>query len=265
MRKIAFQILGSSSAGNCSVLRTPKCTVLIDAGFTGKKIAENLAELGLSLSDIDAIFFTHEHRDHCEGMRALSHESGIRFFANRGTAEQINLRFSRRIAWSLFETGTRFEFGDLRVTTFAIPHDAADPVGYVFECGETAGTAERVAWLTDCGKITGVVRRALADVDALVLEANYDERMLSNSGRPPNLIQRIRGSHGHLSNDAMSDFLREYENPRLQRLLLAHVSRECNAETLVCNASAGALGARRGLATFVDPFALLPAGAGWNF
>lgn len=265
MKKIAFQILGSSSSGNCSVLRTPNCTVLIDAGFTGKKISQNLAELGLRLSDIDAVFFTHEHNDHCAGICALSHESGIRFFANRGTAEAINYRFRRKFDWNIFETGTHFEFADLRVAPFAIPHDSAEPVGYVFECGETAGTAERVAWLTDCGKITGIVRRALTELDALVLEANYDDEMLSNSGRPLPLIQRIRSSHGHLSNDAMSEFLREYENPRLQRLLLAHVSRECNAETLVRTASAGALGARSGIASFVNPFEFLPAGAGWNF
>lgn len=265
MNKISFQILGSSSSGNCSVLRTPLSTVLIDAGFSGKKTSQYLGALGLSFSDIDAVFFTHEHSDHCDGARALSRCDGLQFFANRATAEQIDRKASRRIAWNFFETGTSFKFRDLRVTTFSIPHDAADPVGFVFAVGDSAGATERLAWLTDCGKITGVVRRAVADVNALVLESNYDGAMLANSGRPAYLIQRIRSSHGHLSNAAAAEFLSEYENPRLEKLLLAHVSRDCNTVPLVRESCDGALGSRGVCADVVDPMRFLQPGAGWGF
>lgn len=264
MKKLSFQILGSSSSGNCAVLRSPNCTLLIDAGFTGKKIKENLAVLGLSLRDIDAVFLTHEHTDHCAGMRALGNEEHLSFFANRLTAGGIERKFSRSFAWQFFQTGTTFEYRDLRVTTFPIPHDTNDPVGFVFSCGDSAGTTEKLAWVTDCGKITNPVRRAVADANALVLEANYDEKMLAASERPADLKARIRGTHGHLSNVAAAEFLRDYENSRLEHLMFAHVSRECNTCGIVDRVCVPALGDRKNCAVVVDPFAVLPENAGWG-
>ncbi|MBQ7332283.1 MAG: hypothetical protein IJW39_03435, partial [Opitutales bacterium] len=128
----------------------------------------------------------------------------------------------------------------------------------------TAGTTEKLAWVTDCGKITNPVRRAVADVNALVLESNYDEKMLDASGRPLELKARIRGTHGHLSNDAAAAFLREYENDRLEHVFFAHVSRECNACGNVERVCVPALGSRASCATVVDPFAFLPKNAGWG-
>lgn len=265
MSKISFQVIGSSSSGNCAVLRSPNCTVLIDAGFSGKKIKEGLATLGLSARDIDAVFFTHEHTDHCEGVRGLSRENHLCFFANRLAAEGIERKFKRSLEWQFFETGTEFEFCDLRVKTFAIPHDSSDPVGFVFSCGDTAGTTEKLAWVTDCGKITNVVRRAVSDVNTLVLEANYDDALLNASDRPIELKARIRGTHGHLSNTAAAEFLATYENNRLERVFLAHVSKECNHRDIIRDVCVSALGSRAGCASVVDPFSLLPADAGWGF
>jgi len=266
MKKISFQMIGSSSSGNCAVLRTPQSTVLIDAGFSGKKIKENLAELGLSLEKIDAIFFTHEHTDHCKGVSGLASAGNISFFANRATAEEIERKQKKKIDWLFFDTGTSFKFRDLVVSPFAIQHDSSDPVGFVFSCGESAGTTEKLGWVTDCGKMTNIVRHAVADVDALVLEANYDEKMLSESERPLELKARIRGSFGHLSNDAAADFLKNYRNKRLERLIFAHVSRECNACKIVAETCASAfVGASGTRSDVVDPFAMLPANAGWGF
>lgn len=265
MKKLSFQIIGSSSSGNCAVLRSPDCTVLVDAGLSGKKIANGLAALGMTLRDVDAVFFTHDHTDHCAGMRGIGGEEHLEFFANRLTAGAIDRRFDRRFRWQFFETGTSFDYCGLRVSAFPVPHDTNDPVGFVFSCGETPGTTEKIAWVTDCGKITNVVRRAVADADALVLEANYDEAMLSAAARPAGVKARIRGTHGHLSNDAAAEFLRDYENDRLEHLLLAHVSRECNARGIVEQACFGALGSRASRAAVVDPSAMLPENAGWGF
>lgn len=266
MSKFSFQILGSSSSGNCALLVSPQCRILIDAGFSALKIKKSLGDLGLSLRDIDAVFFTHEHTDHCAGMRGLAGENHLSFFANRATAGEIDRRSGKKIPWQFFETGDAFPFCDLRVKTFGIQHDSNDPVGFVFECGESAGTTEKLAWLTDCGKITNVVRNRVADVDTLVLEANYDEKMLDASQRPPELKRRIRGSFGHLSNDATADFLRDYENDRLSRVFFAHVSRECNSVEKVKNACVSALDLRTlRCAEVVDPFAILPANAGFGF
>lgn len=258
--KFKFQILGSSSGGNCAVLASDAGTILIDAGFTGKKIKDGLRTLGLSLGDIDAVFFTHEHRDHTAGVPGLSSAEHLRFFANRGTAREIERRYKRSLPWNYFESGDAFAFRDIRVTSFAIPHDSQDAVGYAFEIG-----GEKLVWLTDCGKVTNLVRRNLADADCLVLESNYDPVLLNRSDRPEELKNRIRGTHGHLSNAQCAEFLESYENSRLQTIFFAHISRECNSLDLVAETSLAAIGTRCGNANAVDPYAFLPSGAGFGF
>lgn len=255
-----FQILGSSSGGNCAVLMSDAGTLLIDAGFTGKKIKDGLKTLGLSLGQVDAVFFTHEHRDHTCGVPGLSSAEHLRFFANRGTAREIERRYTRTLPWNYFESGDAFDFRGIRVTTFAIPHDSQDAVGYAFEVGN-----EKLVWLTDCGKITNLVRQRLADTDYLVIESNYDPGMLNRSDRPEELKNRIRGSHGHLSNAQCTEFLESYENSRLKSVFFAHVSRECNDTGLVESTSLAAIAPRCGKASIVNPHAFLPEGAGFGF
>lgn len=258
--KFKFQILGSSSGGNCAVIASDAGTVLIDAGFTGKKIKDGLKTLGLAIGDIDAVFFTHEHRDHSLGVPGLSSAEHLRFFANRRTAREIEYRYKRTLSWNYFESGDAFDFRDMRITTFAIPHDSQDAVGYAFEIG-----GEKLVWLTDCGKITHLVRSNLADADHLVIESNYDPVMLNRSDRPEDLKNRIRGTHGHLSNAQCADFLGEYDNSRLQNLFFAHISRECNSLDLVKETSLAAIGTRCGNAAMVDPCAFLSPNAGFGF
>lgn len=258
--KFKFQILGSSSGGNCAVLSSNGGTILIDAGFSGKKIREGLKTLGLSIGQVDAVFFTHEHVDHSEGVRGLSSAEHLRFFANRKTAREIERRYERSLPWNYFASGDAFEFRDIRVKSFAILHDSEEAVGYAFEIG-----GEKLVWLTDCGKITHLVRHNLADADALVLESNYDPVLLNRSNRPEDLKERIRGSHGHLSNAQCAEFLESYENPRLQNIFFAHVSRECNTTELVAETALATIAPRCENAAVVDPHTFLPANAGFGF
>ncbi len=258
--KFKFQIIGSSSGGNCALLSSDAGNVLIDAGFTGKKIKDSLKTLGLTIGDIDAVFFTHEHRDHTAGVTGLSSASHLRFFANRATAQEIEYRYKRTLPWVHFNSGDRFAFRDMNVTTFAIPHDSQDAVGYAFEIG-----GEKLVWLTDCGKITTIVKHNLADADHLVIESNYDPVMLNRSDRPEDLKNRIRGTHGHLSNAQCAEFLNEYENPRLQNVFFAHISRECNTPDLVRETSLAAVKSRCARAVPVNPAVMLAPEAGFGF
>ena len=111
----AFHILGSSSSGNCSLLRTENSTVLIDAGFSGKRIEQMLAGVGESLNTIDAVFLTHEHSDHAQGIRGLSRRADLPIFANRDTAEAVQRKLSKEANWHLFQTGTTFRCRDIDV------------------------------------------------------------------------------------------------------------------------------------------------------
>lgn len=225
-------ILGSSSSGNCALLCTDECKVLIDAGFSARRIGEMLAAAGHSLETIDAIFLTHEHGDHCTGISGLGRWPGLKLFANRGTAQAVQRTLKHRPDWQVFETGSRFRFRDLEIESFSIPHDAIEPVGFIIAqgAGDLLSPRRSVAFVTDLGYAPELVRQRIRDVDVLVLEANYDHDLLKHDTRRPwSVKQRISGRHGHLSNEAARDLMASVERPAWRHVCLAHLSRDCNS------------------------------------
>lgn len=225
-------ILGSSSSGNCALLCTESCKILVDAGFSAKRIAGMLGAVGHSLDEIDAVFLTHEHGDHCTGVSGLGRWPGVKIFANRGTAEAVQRSLRHRPDWHLFETGGRFRFRDLEIESFAIPHDAMEPVGFVISqgAGDLFSPRCSVGFVTDLGYAPELVRQRIRDVDVLVLEANHDLALLrSDTKRPWSVKQRISGRHGHLSNEAACDLMASIERPAWRHVCLAHLSRDCNS------------------------------------
>ncbi len=228
---LRFKILGSSSRGNCALLITENCRVLIDAGFTAKRIGEMLEEAGESIDQLDAVFITHEHSDHIAGMRGLARYNNLPVFANHATAQAVQRPLKRALKWQMFETGSTFRFRDIEIETFSIPHDAYDPVGFVFSHGEDDlfSPRRKVAWVTDLGYVPELVRQKIRGVDILVVESNHCTDLLQRSDRPWSLKQRIAGRHGHLSNTATRELLLGMESPSWKHVFLAHLSGECNS------------------------------------
>ena len=121
-----FCNLYSGSSGNCSVIQTDNSKILVDAGMSCKKIDTALSSMNFSLADIDAIFITHEHSDHIQALSMISKKYSIPIYANKKTLENLNIDISDDIK-NTFKNNEKFEFKDLEVLPFSIPHDAADP------------------------------------------------------------------------------------------------------------------------------------------
>ena len=167
-----FQILGSSSGGNCALLQTGHTKVLVDVGFSAKRIACLLEAVGESLDTIDAVFLTHEHSDHAQGIRGLARRADLPVFANRDTADAVQAKATKPVNWKVFQTGTDFTFRDLKVRSFALPHDAYDPVGFTFNWGEDGDLftpTRSLAWVTDLRYVPEHVKEHIRHVHTLSL------------------------------------------------------------------------------------------------
>jgi phosphoribosyl 1,2-cyclic phosphodiesterase len=226
-----FTILGSGSRGNCAYLETDEVRLLIDAGFSGRQIRQRLATLGRSPESLTAILITHEHSDHVQGLAGLE-KLRLPIYCNRLTRDAIEAQMSIRLESRLFETGASFEIGDVAVESFTIPHDAQDPVGFLIR----TATAN-IGFLTDLGHATTLVLNRVKPANALVLEANYDVKLLQeDTKRPWSIKQRIAGRHGHLSNDDAATALQELISADLKHLYLGHLSQDCNRPELALSA-----------------------------
>lgn len=224
-----LRFLGSSSSGNCALLTTARCNVLIDAGLRIHRLKDSLQSCGLDLCNIDAVFLTHDHIDHTIALRYFRENCAhIPIFANRGTWGTVAGYLKTSLRWNCFETGDVWEFGDLEIQSFQVPHDASDPVGFVFGHTGTHGH-KRLGWLTDLGHVTTLVKERVRQVDALALESNYERQLLMNHERRSfSLKTRVAGTHGHLSNEDAFDLLDSAELPNCRDVFLIHMSRECN-------------------------------------
>ncbi|MGF1448407.1 MAG: MBL fold metallo-hydrolase [Opitutales bacterium] len=240
MRGMEFRMLGSSSSGNSALLKTADSLILIDAGFSARRLGQLMAKAGYRLEELDAICVTHEHADHCKGIGGLAKLAHLPVFANRHTARAIQSRLKHRPNWRLFENGRAFGFRDLTIQPFSVPHDAVDPVAFFFETGNDDLFSPKcsLAWVTDLGHAPTLVRERIRSADCLVLEANHDNDLLDRDERRPwSTKQRIKGRHGHLSNAAafslLKECLSEGARPAWRSLVLAHLSKDCNRPRLV--------------------------------
>lgn len=232
-----FTILGSGSRGNCAYLETDEVRLLIDAGFSTRQIRQRLATIGRAPESLTAILITHEHSDHIQGLGGIAEKLRIPVYCNRLTRDAIESLMSIRLESRLFETGASFEIGDIAVESFSIPHDAQDPVGFLIRTA-----TGNIGFLTDLGHATTLVLNRIKPAHALVLEANYDVKLLhDDTKRPWNIKQRIAGRHGHLSNEAAANAVQEIVSADLKHLFLGHLSEDCNRPELAMNTVAGRL------------------------
>ncbi len=225
---VRLTILGSGSHGNCAYLESDETRILVDAGFSGRQIRQRLAQIGRSPESLHGILVTHEHSDHIQGLTTLGAKLRIPVFCNRLTKEAIEQHLEINLDCRIFATGATFEIGDITVDTFSVPHDANDPIGFLFRTASA-----NIGFLTDLGHATKLVMERVRAAHVLVLETNHDLKLLQDDlKRPWSVKQRILSRHGHLSNDAAADVVEEIVSADLQHLYLGHLSRDCNRPEL---------------------------------
>lgn len=218
-----FSVLGSGSKGNAVFIENGQTSILVDCGFSGKEAAARLEAIDRDIDSLDAIFVTHEHHDHISGVGVLSRRCRIPVFANEGTFAGGEKRFNNLFQRNPFQTGDTIEFKDLEIRSFAVSHDTADPVGFIIGNGEHS-----IGFCTDTGIATRLIERRLQGCTALVLEFNHDLEMLKLGPYPQSLKQRVRSSHGHLSNGDAAGLLDRVLHQKLQQVVLAHLSETNN-------------------------------------
>lgn len=220
-------LLASGSRGNSALIEADGCRILVDAGLSGREIERRLATLELSGEDLHAILVTHEHHDHVGGVGPLARRYNLPVYVDQQTYAALP-KLGKIDQLQLFAAGDKFSFRDLTISSFSTTHDAINPVGYVVSSAEG-----KVGYATDLGMPTRLVSEQLKQCRVLVLEANHDEQMLLDGPYPWSLKQRIRGRHGHLSNNESRRLLQDICWPGLEALFLAHLSEENNCPDLV--------------------------------
>jgi phosphoribosyl 1,2-cyclic phosphodiesterase len=233
---LRFASLGSGSSGNGTLVERGGTRVLMDCGFNIADTTERLARRGLAPRDLTAIVVTHEHTDHLGGVPRFAKRHAIPVYLTRGTALSLPIDFPATLV-RFIDPHTAFEVNDLLVDPVAVPHDAREPVQYVFSDG-----AVRLGVVTDLGCTTPHVEEMLTGVDALVLECNHDLEMLRAGSYPWPLKQRISGRFGHLDNTQSGDLLSRLDRSKLKHLVAAHLSQQNNTPALAVAALANAAG-----------------------
>lgn len=246
-------VLASGSRGNSALVSSAGTSILVDAGLSCKETLRRMALAGEDPGRLNGILITHEHQDHVSGLAVLARKLKVPVYMNEATHLTWR-RWSRKHQFrerpelaaieqlELFDTGRSFQIGDIGVQPFTIPHDAADPVGFVF-------TVEgvRLGLCTDLGYLPANVRVALKGCDGLVIESNHDVEMLRNGPYPWSVKQRVASRVGHLSNDEVARFLETDYDGGAAFVVLAHLSENNNHPELARRSAERTLSRRRNL------------------
>lgn len=233
---IRFASLGSGSAGNALLVEHGATCLMLDCGFGLRETVTRLLRLGRAPSDLAGILVTHEHGDHVGGAFRLARKFGLPVWMTHGTwvgCREDDSALDLRI----IDSDQLFSVGDLEVQPFTVPHDAREPVKFMF-----SGADIRLGVLTDIGELTAHVCAMLSGCAGLVLEFNHDAELLERSAYPTSLKRRISGRYGHLENSVAASLLGRIDCSGLQALVAAHLSERNNRPELAVGAVAKALG-----------------------
>ncbi|MDQ7006162.1 MAG: MBL fold metallo-hydrolase [Acidobacteriota bacterium] len=230
-------VLGSGSRGNSALVRAAGSALLVDAGLSARQLRRRLEAVGQDPARIEAVLLTHEHSDHIAGLRVFRRRCPLPVVANASTLEATERILGENLDDSVEQaTGGKLQIGPFQVTSFPVPHDAAETVGYVIEA-----EGVRLGYATDLGHVTRLVHERLSSCEMVVVEANHDRQMLMDGPYPWATKQRVASRHGHLSNDHAAGLLPDLARSGTRAAVLAHLSETNNDPLLALAVVRGAL------------------------
>jgi len=246
---VSVSVLASGSRGNSTIVESSATRLLVDAGVSCRETFKRMKAIGEDPQSLSAIVISHEHSDHVYGLLVLARKLQVPVFMT-GATHQAWSRAVRDATGEppdadrieFFSAGRRFQVGDIEITPFTIPHDAADPVGFTFRA-----EGVKVAIATDLGYMPASVCDQLRACDVLVLESNHDVEMLRVGPYPWSVKQRVMSRVGHLSNDSLANFFANDYDGSAAYIVLAHLSEQNNHPEIARGAAEKALGARQTL------------------
>ena len=223
-------ILGSGSSGNSTFIVVDKVKILIDAGFSGKKIKEKLEVIGEDINNIQALLITHEHGDHILGAGIISRKYNLPLYITEESYDVCQHKLGKINPSNLNFIEGNFYLNDVSITPFDVMHDAVRTIGFSVEYME-----KKLTLATDIGHITNIVREQFKGSQIAIIECNYDYNMLMNCDYPWDLKSRVKGRNGHLCNEDTAKFLTELYHDDLEKVYLVHVSNDSNRYDLAYN------------------------------
>ncbi len=218
--------LASGSSGNSYYIQCGEAAVLIDAGLSGKRLVDNIRLAGGDPGLIQGIVVTHDHHDHIAGAGVLHRKYGWKLWMTPGTYDAAASRLGK-VTVDTVRPGSGLRAAGFQFDFIATPHDGAEPIMVAVE-----REGRRCGVFTDLGHAFAGLDEWLESLDFVFFESNFDPHMLSISRYPARLKARIRGSHGHISNDDAAELVNRLQGDRLRRVVLSHLSEENNRPDL---------------------------------
>jgi len=224
-----FSVLASGSTGNAVYVENDEHAFLVDVGLSGKKMEELFAKIDREMKNLTGLLVTHEHSDHIKGLGIIARKYKVPIYANEKTWQAMDgligdiptdLRFQ-------FDMEQTKSFGSLSIESFAVSHDAADPMFYVFHENE-----RKLAVITDTGYVSDRMKGIIRGADSFVFESNHDVGMLQMGKYPWNIKRRILSDVGHVSNEDAAVAMSEVVFEKPTQIYLSHLSKDNNMKEL---------------------------------
>ncbi len=240
-RPLYYISLGSGSSGNCAYVGNEDGGILVDAGIDPEQVWRELARHGITPMMVRGIILTHDHRDHVHYVYTIVRKNKhIAIYCTRRLIAGLlrRSRISRRVQDYVHHIyiETPFEVAGFTITAFTTSHDGSDNMGF-----EINYDGRSLVVATDMGEITPRAEYYMSNANYLMIESNYDLKMLDEGLYPEDLKHRVRGPKGHLDNEVAAAFVASHYNSKLSHVWLCHLSADNNRPDIAVGAMTRAL------------------------